>query len=200
MAPSAPRRSAIIAVLAVPMLREGERSARSSSRDRKPGRFSDSQVALLKTFADQAAIAIENVRLFNETKEALEQQTAISEILRVISGSPRDVRPVLDAVAERALRLCDASECAIILVEGDALRFAARPRRRWRRHAMGERVAATPRVLVIGRATLDRRTIRHADIVPLLDTEYPGARATQRDVRLPHHAGVPLMREDVRSA
>ena len=71
--------------------------------------FSPDQVALVETFARQAAIAIDNVRLFNETKEALEQQTAISEILRVIASSPGDVRPMLNAVAERALKLCDAA-------------------------------------------------------------------------------------------
>jgi len=70
-------------------------------------------------------IAIENVRLFNETKEALEQQTAISEVLRVISSSPGDVQPVLEAVAERAAKICDALDARIFLEDGGKLRHAA---------------------------------------------------------------------------
>src|SRR5207245_9922804 len=88
-------------------------------------RFTEKQLPLVKTFANQAAIAIENVRLFNETKEALEQQTAISEVLRVISSSPGDVKPMLNAVAERALRLCDASQCSIVLIDEHAVRCDA---------------------------------------------------------------------------
>jgi len=97
-------------VMAVPMLRDGRPVGTITVARRVVRPFSDEQTALLKTFADQAVIAIENVRLFNETKEALEQQTATSEILRVISQSPTDIQPVLDAVAQTAARLCESSD------------------------------------------------------------------------------------------
>src|SRR6185295_12820363 len=83
------------------------------------------QIKLLETFAAQAVIAIENVRLFQELQEALERQTATSEILGVIASSPTDIQPVLDVVAENAARLCDANDAQILRVEGDLLQRVA---------------------------------------------------------------------------
>jgi hypothetical protein len=121
------------------MLRRDEAIGTISVTRREPGGFTDDEIALLKTFADQAVIAIENVRLFTELQEknwaltqahaqvteALEQQTATREILRVISSSPTNVQPVFDTLAESAARLCDAVDAVIARVDGDRLWFVA---------------------------------------------------------------------------
>ena len=114
------------ALMAVPLMREGGAYGAILIWRREPRSFLPDQIALLQTFARQAAIAIDNVRLFNETKSSLEQQTAISEILRVISSSPTDVQPVLDAVAERAAHLCNSPYARVLLADGDVLRARAK--------------------------------------------------------------------------
>ena len=110
--------------LVAPLRQQGELIGALNARRTEVRPFTSAQIKLLETFADQAVIAIENVRLFNELKESLEQQTATSEILGVIASSPTDFQPVLDAVAENAARLCGARRCIIRLVEGDVLQLA----------------------------------------------------------------------------
>jgi signal transduction histidine kinase len=122
----------IRSLFVVPMLREGEAIGAIAVTRREPGRFADREVALLKTFADQAVIAIENVRLFKELDaknadlgESLEQQTATGEILRVISGAQTDVQPVFEAIAANALRLCDATFSTIFRFDGELIHLEA---------------------------------------------------------------------------
>jgi PAS domain S-box-containing protein len=112
-------------VLAAPFLREGTAIGTITLRRTEPGAFTQQQIELLETFAAQAVIAIENVRLFTELKESLEQQTATSEILRAISQSPTDVTPVLNAVAKAAVRFCGAEDSTISLRDGAELTLAA---------------------------------------------------------------------------
>jgi two-component system, NtrC family, sensor kinase len=112
-------------MLIVPMVREGQTVGVIFTARREPMPFTEGQVALLQTFAAQAVIAIENVRLFNETKEALEQQTATSEILRVIASSPTDVLPVFNTIARRALDLCRAKTSAVCRFDGELIHLVA---------------------------------------------------------------------------
>jgi GAF domain-containing protein/anti-sigma regulatory factor (Ser/Thr protein kinase) len=188
------RNEKVRTVLSVPLLRKHALVGVVTLWRRVVHPFTDRQVALVETFADQAVIAIENVRLFNETKEALERQTAISEILRVISSSPGDVRPMLNAVAERAMILCDAADSTIFLTEGDKLRSAARFGNTPTPFDEGTLLPLT-RGTVTGRAVIDRAAIHIEDLAAAPEEEFPIGREIQR--RLGHHTAlsVPLMRE-----
>ena len=195
--------------LATPLLRESVPIGVIFIRRTEVRPFSEKQIALLKTFADQAVIAIENVRLFqelsqktteletsnSELREALDQQTATSEILRVITGSPTDLQPVLNAIAESAARLCNAKDAVIRLVEGNVLRMAAH---------QGPipffAAAELPidRGSITGRAVVEGRPVHIEDLLAVAATEFPRiflASAESKGDRT--QLAVPLIREGV---
>jgi GAF domain-containing protein/anti-sigma regulatory factor (Ser/Thr protein kinase) len=155
-------RTGVRTLLAAPLLREGVAVGAIAIVRAELKPYSDKQIALLKTFADQAVIAIENVRLFQQLRESLEQQTATSKILGVIASSPTDIQPVLDVVGENAARVCDANDAMIRLVEGNMLRRVAR-------HGPipGSVASEIPidRGSVNGRAVADCKTIHVHDLL-----------------------------------
>ena len=169
------------------MLREGKAIGSIHIRRREVRPFSVRQIKLLETFADQAVIAIENVRLFQELKESLEQQTATSEILGVIASSPTDIQPVLDTVAKNAARLCEAADAQIRLVEGDGTRLVA---------SFGPLPAPEFRPVSprnpSGRAILTRETL-HIDDLQEVKTEFPDAEGLRRGLRT--FLSEPMLRE-----
>jgi len=159
--------------------------------------FTDKQIALLQNFATQAVIAMENARLINETREALEKQTATAEILRVISSSPDDLQPVFEAIVERASQLCEAEFSGVARLEDGILRLVAvtnlsRPEAA-AFHSLFPREAN--RGFVMGRAVVDARPV-HVDDV-LADPEYD--RRTQEillsSTGYRTFLGVPILRE-----
>jgi GAF domain-containing protein/anti-sigma regulatory factor (Ser/Thr protein kinase) len=188
--------------LVVPMLRDGEPVGALAVTRREPGAFSDEEISLLQTFADQAVIAIENVRLFKELDarnreltEALEQQTATAEMLRVISRSPTDIEPVLEAVAESVARLCDSPDVTIFRIDGGAMQLAVHRGPIGSVLPYGEDRVSLDRGTAVGRSVIERQTIHLADLSSETD-EYPEGSARARRFGSRAVLSVPLLRGD----
>ena len=165
------------------------------------GPFSESQVALLQTFADQAVIAIENVRLFTQLEarnsdltETLEQQTATGEILRVISSSPTDARPVFDTIAASAHRLCAAELCQVFRLEAGALHFVASEGHSPEGLAAARRAFPRPadRGTAAGRAVLSAAVVQIPDVT--VEADY-AVTAVAEAMNFRALVAVPMMRE-----
>ena len=187
--------------ISLPLLRDGAAIGAMALTSGEIGGFTDSQVALLQTFAEQAVIAITSAETYRELQqrtgdlqESLEYQTATSDVLKVISRSTSDVQPVLDTVVETAARLCGADTGTISIREGEVYRYvassssAAEPEY-WA--ILRQRTIVPGRDSVAGRVALEGRVVHVEDILADPDYAVPEAVAAGRRTGL----GVPLLRE-----
>jgi signal transduction histidine kinase len=178
--------------LGVPILRDGVSIGAIGCGRHEMKPFTATQIELVKTFADQAVIAIENVRLFNETKSALERQTATSEILRVISSSPTNVQPVFDAIVRSASQLCNGHWAAAMRFDGELIHLAAQHNMQPGAAELADLFPCQPsRRLPVGRAVVDRTLVHIPDAT--VDLEL----APEVSRRARSFLVVPMLRESV---
>ena len=182
-------------MLLCPLLRDRTAIGMISVTRREPGVFSEHQVQLLETFADQAVIAIENVRLFNETKEALEQQTATAEILQVISRSVADTQPVFQAIVRSCQRLFGGKAVNLVMVSGDVLRAVATANDGSLDAVQSVGSWPLERDSVLGESVLDARVIAVPDREEVF-ARYPRTRELSRLIGWRSGLFLPLLRDD----
>ena len=189
-------------LLSVPMLREGIPIGVLTLFRRTVDPFSDKQIELVGTFADQAVIAIENVRLFDEVQartrelsEALEQQTATSEVLQVISSSPGELAPVFQAILESATRICGAKLANLALFDGSELRMAAFHGAPPAFEELRRRSPTVPLARsALGRVVETKQMIHIADLVAAEERYANSAIAKLAGAR--SFVGVPMLKDD----
>src|SRR5438132_3175128 len=182
------------------MVRDGRSFGAIFVGRREPGPFGEKHIALLQTFAEQAVIAIENVRLFKELEArnrdlttALDRQTATADVLRIIARSPTELQPVLEAIAESAVRLCAASDAVVERLEGDRFYNAAHAGNQMK-GLVGLPLPLTRR-FPGGRAVLDRQPVIIDDIHLVAEREYPDTLELLKLNTIHSVAEIPLLSE-----
>jgi len=181
-------------LVVVPLVRHDEAVGALGVARREPGGFTDDEIALLKTFADQAVIAIENVRLFNELEGRNRELTATAKILRVISSSPTDVQPVFDTIVRSAVRLCDGLFSSLHQFDGELLHQVAQHNLTPEALEIAHHIfpARPTRALFPGRAILDRAVVHIPDVKAKKDDQH---HALTRAVGMRSGLFVPMLRE-----
>jgi two-component system NtrC family sensor kinase len=182
-------------LLGVPLMRDGTTIGVFALNRDEVSPFTDKQIELVSTFADQAVIAIENARLLNELRESLQQQSATADVLKVISRSAFDLQSVLDTLVESAARLCDADSAAIHRPAGNSYPYVASYgyTREYHEYMRG-RPIIPGRGTVLGRAVTECKPIQVNDVEA--DPEYT-LRQGQRLGGFRTVLGIPLLREGV---